>query len=99
MDNSHAEPPVQQPYKSHEPALRGVAADALPAQDQVEPEGRAGDERGEEHQHQGGGVEERLQRGDLAGDLERRELGQGACAGRSPATRHRFVGGGGAVYW
>jgi hypothetical protein len=84
----HAETPVEDPDKGDEPAVRGVGANRLPAEDEVDGEGGAGDEGGEEHEDKGDGVEEGLEDGDLGGDAHGLHLVEGAGAGRSPAASH-----------
>lgn len=91
----HEEAPVENPDEAEEPALRRVAAHGGPAEDEVNAEVGAGDERGEEHEGEGDGVVERLQGGDLTDDLEGWEFGQGAGARGAAPARH----GGGCVVW
>lgn len=84
----HAEASVEEPYKCHEPPLRRVAAHAVPCEDEVEAEGHAGDEGGEEEEDEGGEVVEGLEGRDLGGDFERLQFGEGAGARGSAATSH-----------
>lgn len=90
-ENSHAEPPIQDPNKRHNPALRRVAPNPVPAQHHVQPEAHARDQGREEHEDERGDVVQRLQGRDLGGDLERLELGESAGARGAATSGHGFV--------
>ena len=91
MSDAHAEPAVEDPDKGHDPALRRVATDAVPAEEKAGAERRAGDEGCEEEEDERGGVIEGLEGGDLGRDFERWELREGPCPRRSAAAWHDVI--------
>ena len=91
FEYAHQQAPIQYPDKPHQPPLRRVAAHGVPAKDQIQAELSPRDQHGEEHQDQRDRIVQRLQRRDLAENLERGELREGARARRPPPTRHRLV--------
>ena len=89
-ENVHEQASVQNPQKSNQPALRCVSSHGRPAKHHVERELCAGHQRAEQHEHQRGDVEDGLERGDLAEDLEGRQLCQRARPRGSPPSRHLY---------
>jgi len=82
----HGKPPVEDGDEGIDVARGGVAADAVPAKDEVSGKWRAGGERGKAKQDDGDEVEAQLQRGDLREDAQGRELGNGAGPRRATGT-------------